>query len=448
VEPAVKRYLNTLIAIIILVALWFTFSFWNKRKSREQTKEAASKSEKIFDLKAGDIQSFTITPQDKKSFTCERQGKQWAIVKPQPIAADQSKIASFVQSLTTATIDQVIAPHADDLKDFGLDPPSETIQVSSPSNPQEFTLLLGQETPTNTGVYAQVAGNPRVFTLSDDTKTALEKSLFDLRDTRAMTLDTSQLNRIEVKSGNQSYTLVKNPEGVWEVSLPPDVRADHFAVDGLVDNFQALTMQSIVAEDKKSEAKYGFGKPTATVKLATPNASQTLVIGKKSGNGYYAMNSALAPLFTLDQDSVSQLQKSASDFRDKDLFSWDMFDVKSFDVISPKGRWTLEQEKNQWKETSPQSKQVSTDNVNAFLSALRNLRATTFPPAKPGDLAKFGLNQPSYTFKVTFGAKNQTETVEVAENGGHVYARRTSDPLPSEVSKSDLTSIENALPKL
>ncbi|HEX5483868.1 MAG TPA: DUF4340 domain-containing protein, partial [Terriglobia bacterium] len=374
--------------------------------------------------------------------------KEWSIVKPQPIDADQGKITAFLQSLSTATIDQTIAAHPADLKDFGLDPPQETIQVETNSKPQQFTLLLGSETPTSNGVYAQVEGNPRVFTLTDSTKTALEKTLFDLRNTKAVTLDTGKLDRIEAKSGSQTYTLAKNPEGVWDVSLPPDVRADHFTVDGLVDNLQALTMQSIVSEKKGHDSKYGFGKPELTLKLVTPSAAQTLLVGKKASGGYYAMNSALAPVFTLDQDSVSQLQKSASDFRDKDLFSWNTFDVKSFDVTTSKGQQSFEQVKNEWKETAPAAKQASSDKVQAFLSALRDLRVTSFPPAKPGELAKFGLAKPMYSFKVQFGSKNQSETVEVGQAGGHVYARRASDPLPGEVSQSDLKSIEDALGKL
>jgi hypothetical protein len=451
VEPAVKgRYLRSLIAIAILAALWFSFKAWNKHKTHEAAQKAAAKSSaKILPLDSHNITSFTIRTRDGKSFTLDRQGKSWAIVKPLPIAADQSKVSSFLGSLTSAHVDQVIASHPTGLKDFGLAPPYETIQVFTHSTPQQFTLLLGDETPTSDGIYAEVSGDPRVFTLTDDMKTNLEKSMFDLRDTRAVTLSTDQVDRIVAKSGKQKYTLLKNPEGVWEVSLPPDVRADHFTVDGLVDNLQSLSMQSVVAEQKKNDAQYGFGKPTLTAQLITPTTSQTLVVGRKNKQGnYYAMNSALAPVFTLDESSVSQFQKSANDFRDKSLFSWDMFDVKSFDVTSSKGHWAFEQQKNQWKETAPAAKTAASDDVNAFLSALRNLQASSFPEAKPDQMDKFGFNKPLYTFHVTFGAKNQSETVEVAQAGGHDYARRESDPLPSEVSQSDLSSIEKALAKI
>jgi hypothetical protein len=445
------RNLRSLIAIAVLVALWFSFRAWTAHKEHEEARQAAAKpSAKILPLKSANIRSFTITPRSGEAFTCSREGKAWAIVKPQGVMADQGKISSFLQSLTGASVDQVISNHPSNLNGFGLAPPEETILATSNATPLQFTLRIGDETPTSSGVYAQVAGDSRVFTLTDDMKTALEKSLFELRDTRAVTLDTSQINGIQVTSGKRSYTLAKNPEGVWEVSLPPDVRADHFAAEGLVDDLQSLSMQSIVEEAKKSLAPYSFGKPTLTVRLSAPAGIQTLTVGGKTkqGDAYYAENSALNPVFTLDESSVTQFQKNASDFRDKNLFSWDMFDVKSFVVTSPDGDWIFEQQNSNWKETSPDNKTASSDDVNAFLSVLRDLQASSFPSAKPGEMDKFGFAKASYVFKVTFGAKNQTQEVDVAQANGKIYARRPSDPLPSEISQSDLTSIENAFAKI
>lgn len=443
------RYLKSLIAVAVLVILWFSFTRWNKRKSREEARKASQTSaQKLLSATSGQIQSFTLTTRDGAAFTCDKQGKTWSITKPQAISADQDKVNSFLQSLTSATEGEQIAARPSNLKDYGLDPPAETLAVTTDTTPVEFTLLLGDETPTNSGIYAQVAGRPQVFTLTDDVKTALEKKLFDLRDTHAVTLPSDQINRIEIKNGSQSVTLAKNPDGMWDVLLPTSARADHFTVEGLTDSLQSLTMQSIVSESKTDDAKYGFAKPTLTVNLITPGGSQTLIIGKQADQGYYAMNSALAPVFTLDESSISQFQKSAPDFRDKNLFSWDMFDVKSFDVTTPKGHWAFEQNKNQWKQTAPASKSAASDDVNAFLSTLRGLQASSFPAAKPGDMNQFGLNKPSYIFKVTFGAKNQTEVVDVAQAGGKDYARRAADELPSEVSESSVAAIENTFQKL
>ncbi len=443
-----KRYLNTLIALALFLGLWGGFNYYNRRKAKKIEQTALKPAASVLGISAAHIQSVSLTPRDGKTITCRLQGKKWTIVAPEAVPADTEKIQSFVNTVATAAEDHEVEAHPSSLKDYGLDPPSETIQVQSNTNPKSATLLLGDLTPTNEGVYAQVQGSPRVFTLPGYMKSSLEKSLFDLRDTRAITLDADSINRIEADSGGKKFTLAKNPEGDWELDLPPAVRADRFTVQSLTDAVRGLTMANIVEEDKKNQGKYGFAKPTLTLKLATPDGSQTLVVGKLDGGNYDAMNSALAPIFTLATSSITPFQKTAADLRDKDLFSWDEFDVTKIELDTPKGHFALTKQGDKWNETAPAAKTVAADKVTNLLTSLRDLRATTFPAAKPGDSSAFGLNKPTYTLKVTYGNKNQTQIVEAVAASGHAYARRSDDPLPSEVTPSSLQDIDKALSSL
>ena len=60
----------------------------------------------------------------------------------------------------------------------------------------------------------------------------------------------------------------------------------------------------------------------------------------------------------------------------------------------------------------------------------------------------YGLKKPAYRFKAQFGEKNEAETVEAAKVGDHVYARRPTDARASEVSKTALDDVEEALKEL
>jgi hypothetical protein len=226
------------------------------------------------------------------------------------------------------------------------------------------------------------------------------------------------------------------------------VRADRFTVDGLVSQLRGLTMQTIAAEDKKKNGDYGFGSPELHLGLKGSDGTQMIVVGKKEKDSehYFAMNSALDPVFTLNSDFVTQFQKNQSDLREKDLFSFSSFDVKRLEVDTPKGHWAFERQGSQWKLTAPKSKNVNSDKMDTFLTHLRDLRADSFP--KGSNLADFGLAQPTYRFNIHFGDKNTTEIVEAAKSGGHVYARRSTDPLPSELSKTALDDVEKSLGEL
>ncbi len=440
-----RKYLNTLLALSLLAALAGFVSYWERRKSSQAPKIESSPQEKIFPLQSSHVQSVTFRPRDGEAFTCVRGSGGWAIVNGGKLAADQSAVSTFLDSLTTASLEQTVDPHPANLKDFGLDPPAEAVEISSDAKPEKFTLRLGDESPTGGSVYAQVAGNPRVFTLASYLRSSLSKSLFDLRDKRAVSLEADQIQRIEVEAKAKRWTLVKNPEGVWDLVLPPPVRADRITVDGLVDRLRSITMQTIVAEDRKNAGQYGFGSPELRVQLTGTGGTQTLVLGKKDKDAdrNFAMNSALAPVFTLGGDFLTQFQKEPADLREKDLFSFSAFDVKRVEIQTAKGHRVFEQQKDKWKQTAPAAKDVASEKMSTLLSRLRDLRADSFP--KGTNLAAIGLTKPAYRFKVQFGEKNQAETVEAAKVGEHVYARRTTDALAAELSKSTLDEIEKAL---
>ena len=443
-----KKYLNTLVALTILAATWGAFTYYEKRKSSEKPQTELPKQEKVFSIEAQHIQSVTFKPRDGEPFTCHREAGKWTITEPRHLAADQGSLSGFLNSLTTATVEDIIDPHPAGLKDFGLDRPGFTLELTSDAQPQSFTLLLGDETPTNDGIYAQVNGNPRVFTLASYLKSSLQKKLFDVRDRRALTLEADQLRKIAVEYKSTKWTLEKNPEGVWDLVLPPSVRADRFTVDGLVSQLRGLTMQTIAAEDKKKGGDYGLASPELRLQLTGSDGTQTIVVGKKEKEGerYFAMNSALDPVFTLNSEFVTQFKKDQSDLREKDLFSFSSFDVKRAEVETPKGHWVFEHQQNQWKQTTPSAKNINSDKIDTLLMRLRDLRADSFP--KDGNLAQYGLAKPAYRFNVQFGEKNSTEIVEAAKVGDQVYARRSTDSLPSKLAKNALDDIEKALGEL
>jgi hypothetical protein len=442
-----RKYLNTLIAVALLAAVYAGFTYWDKRKGSESRSETSTSREKLFAIDSSRVKSFTIKPRDGEAVTCQREGANWAIVEPKKLAADSSAVTSLLSSLTNATVDQVVAQKPENLKDFGLDSPSVTLEVATDAKPEKFELRLGDETPTSGGVYAQVAGSPRVVTLAGYLKSSLDKKMFDLRDKRAVTIPAGQLQHIEVQAMAKHYTLAKNPEGVWDLVLPPAVRADRFVVESMVNRLENLQMQSVAAEDRRNSGKYRLGAPALTLKLGGPGVTQTLTLGKKEGERYYAVNSALDPVFTLGSGFISEFQKDPSDLRAKDLFTFSAFEVKHLELQTPSGSQTFErQPQNKWTQTAPEAKDVPTDKVEALLSTLRALRAESFP--KGDKLEEFGLTKPPYRFKAQFGDKNETETVELAKVGAHVYGRREHDALASEVSKTALDDIEKALKEL
>jgi Domain of unknown function (DUF4340) len=444
-----KKYLQTLIALAVLAGLWGIFTYYGKKKPAASSKAGSPASQKILLVKEGQIVSFTVTAADGKAVTCAREGKTWQITAPTKLPADSSAIDSFLSSLTSATPSETVSEQGGDPKEFGLDPPAATIEAKTDAKPQEFTLRLGSSTPTNSGVYAQVAGQPRVFTLASYLKDSLEKKLFDFRDKKVVTLAGDSIRRLDVTSPKGSYQLVKNADGIWDLMLPPPVRADHFTVQGLVDELGSASMQSVVSEEKKDLGRYGFSNPTMTIYLTGDSSKETLILGKKDGSNYYAMNTAVGPVFTLGADFLTQFQKQTSDLRSKDLFTFSTYEAKHITVKGPKGQRVFVQHKDgKWEQTEPASMEIKGDKMQTLLQDLRDLSARSFPKKNPTQLADYGLDKPEYTIQVQYGDQNKTQTVQISQVKGNVYARRSTDLVPAEVAKDAITNLQKDLDAL
>ena len=443
-----KKYLPTLIAAALLAALVGGAAYWEKRKEAEPPKpEPGASNEKLFPVDPKAVLAITIRNSSGETVTCQREGDSWRITEPKKLAADGTAIEAMLTSLVGTSVDQVVDPKPAALHDFGLDIPSVTFEVTSSTKPEKFNLSLGDETPTSGGLYALVAGNPRVITVASHLKSTLGKNAFDLRDKRVVSIPSGQINRIDVVSKSDRWTLAKNPQGIWDLVLPPAVRADRFAAEGIVSRIESGKMLSVEAEDKKNAGKFGFGSPELTIHVSGAGTTQTLTLGKEKDGHFHAMNSALDPVFMLDRGFLTDYQKKTSDLRAKDLFTYSTFEVKRLEVVSPAGSRTFEKQAgNKWKQTAPAAKDVPTEKVEALLDKLRDLRAESFPPGEKLD--PYGLTKPTYRFKTQFGDKNETEVVEASKAGEHSYARRTTDILASEISKTALDEIEKALKEL
>jgi Domain of unknown function (DUF4340) len=157
----------------------------------------------------------------------------------------------------------------------------------------------------------------------------------------------------------------------------------------------------------------------------------------------------VGPVFTLGSDFLSQFQKQPSDLRSKDLFTFSTYEVNQITLQAPKGRQVFVHHKNdKWEQTEPASMEVPKDKMQTLLQDLRDLSAQSFPKKNPTNLASYGLTKPEYTVQVQYGDNKKTETVQISQVKGNVYARQSTDLAPAELSKDAFTNLQKDLDAL
>jgi hypothetical protein len=110
----------------------------------------------------------------------------WQVTEPTPFVADQETVSSMLFALSSLNSERLVEEKATDLKRYGLAAPAIEVDITEKNNRTQ-KLLLGDDTPAGGAVYAMLAGDPRVFTISSFSKNSVDKTADDLRSKKPTT---------------------------------------------------------------------------------------------------------------------------------------------------------------------------------------------------------------------------------------------------------------------
>ncbi len=311
------NFRGLIVAAVILAGLGGVLYWSEHRKPPEDAAATtASATAVILKVNAADVTQLTVKQKQSDPVTLQKgDASEWKITQPKPYRADQETVFGILSTLSGLSADRVVEDKASNLKQYGLDPPAAELDIAGKAQGTR-QLLLGDDTPTGGDVYAALAGDPRVFTISSFNKTSLAKSLNDLRDKRLLTIDPDKVTRVELIRKGQELEFGRTKDG-WEILKPSSSPADTSAVNILIHSLTNATMQLSANATSDAASEFARATPEATAKLTGDAGVQTLEV-RKSKEDYYAKSSAVDGIFKVDSALGTALDKKVDDFRQKD----------------------------------------------------------------------------------------------------------------------------------
>jgi hypothetical protein len=310
------NFRGLIVAVVILAGLGGVLYWSQHRKPPEDNApSSASAAPVILKVNTADVNELTIKQKQADPVTLQKaDAGKWQITQPKPYRADQETVAGMLSTLSGLNADRVVEDKASNLKQYGLDPAVAELDITGKGQGTRH-LLLGDDTPTGGGVYASLAGDPRVFTVSSFNKTSLDKSLNDLRDKSLLTVDADTVSRVELIRKGQEIEFDRTKDG-WQILKPTSSPADSSAVNNLVRSLTSATMQLSATATSDAAAEFARATPVATAKLTGDTGVQTLEV-RKSKDDYYAKSSAVEGVFKVDSSLGTALDKKIDDFQKK-----------------------------------------------------------------------------------------------------------------------------------
>ncbi|MGD0907316.1 MAG: DUF4340 domain-containing protein [Candidatus Acidiferrales bacterium] len=421
-------------ATVVLAALAATL-YWSNHRTPADVfpKTDASASNRIVSLTQDDITKLEINKKGGDDLVLSRTGPEsWKITAPKSLLADPDPISTMLYTLSPLDASSLIQDKPTDLTEFGLADPSLKVTATVKDGKTQ-TVLFGDDTPTGDSTYVMLMGDPRVFSVSKNSKSGFDKGVKDIRDKRLLSVDFDKLSSLEITGPKVNLTLAPD-SGHWVVRSPKDMRADKSKLDTVVQDLKGATLDpSVSDEDMKTAASsFASGAPVATVKAADASGTQELQV-RKNKDLYYAKSTAVETPIKLSGSLGMDIDKNMEDFRQKKVFDFaDQMPNKVEMHDGPK-TYSMSRTGEDW---FSGGKKMDAVTVEAFLSALRSLEATK--------IASSGFSSPAITIAVTSQDGKLVEKVGIAKAGTEYVAKRDDSPTLYQLTPKVVTDMQEA----
>jgi hypothetical protein len=428
------KFRGLLAAVIVLAALGGA-AWWSEKKEKaDASKPAADATPKILSVPEDQFQQIDLVKKSGDTTELSKADGKWKIVQPKPLAADPDSVNSLVTSLSSVASDRVIEDKASDLAQYGLKTPNEEVKIKRKDGKVQ-TLLIGDDTPTASGAFAKVEGDPRVFTIASFVKSGLDKTSKDLRDRRLLTFNSDKLTRVGLAAKGQSLEFGKNNQNEWQILKPRPLRADGLQVDEVVRKLKDAKMDLSGSEEdaKKSVTGFSTGTRVALATVTDANGNQEIEVRKDKDKNYYAKSSAVEGIYKVMSDFGEGLDKGLDDFRNKKLFDFGWNDPTKIEIRNGTAQVTYQKSGDKWMSGS---KQMEAPSIQAVVDKLRDLTSTKFLDS--------GNGAAILEATVTSNNDKRVEKVSIWKLADKYYAKREAEPTVYELDAKAVEDLQKA----
>ena len=264
-----KKSTKLVSAVVVLAVLGGVYvglnTYVTKEESTESSSEEGSKTE-VYSAKTDDIKSLEFII-DKKDTVFEKKDDSWVKKDETAFPVNQTTLDSAASALEKVEADRVLE-NVDDLTEYGLDSPSNSVTVTTDDGTTKFNI--GDEnTSTNQYYIAKDDEDSTVYVVSSSTVTPFMNSLYDYAQGEDFpTIDSSTVKKVQVSQDEDSYILEENSDGAtWDVSTDGSDKetADTTAAGNVTSGLGSLAYDQFTDYNAEDLSRYGLDKPYATI---------------------------------------------------------------------------------------------------------------------------------------------------------------------------------------
>ena len=357
------------LAVLLVLAGYFYYFEVVRRNALTEEKEAALR---LFHVEKAKITSLQLDKGEGKPITLDKD-RQWQIIEPINSPADEFVLGSLLTSIESLKMEREVEAEAQDLQPYGLDNPR--LHISFLADGTRHHLRVGSKAVVADQYYASGDQPNRVVLVAASQEQGLNKNLFDLRSKEFFSLNSDEIDRVEIERAEAKLALKKVTKDNWQVSAFPEVSIKNSKVESLISRLIWLRAKRFLGNGKSDLSQLGFEPARIRISLASKDKSQTLLLGNsKKQEGIYAKGGELPGVALVDEKLLEQLPVNLDDLEDRTLLAFDLDQIKAVGLKLNDDSGRLERQEEKWKWAAGDSRQHPENwQVNSLLWKMQEL---------------------------------------------------------------------------
>jgi len=398
-----RRVLPFLLVFLVLAGV---YSLVQWREARKESREEAAK--KLFAVKEGEVTTITLK-RGNDEIRLARTGDHWEITKPIKTKADPVTVDSMLTTLAFLAKSRDLGVEKD-LQAFGLAKPGLVVEFTA--GKETHRLVIGAKTPGDQGYYALKDQEPQMLTISGTNKESLDRPLTALRDRTLFSFNPDQVKALKIKMGPTLVDLERTGPQTWRWVGRDRFQVRRDRVEAMLRQLHFARVRDFVAEAPKDLRRYGLTpQPATEITVVLEDRTETLALGGKTQNDYYARKLPAGPVVLVDQNFGQQLTRSLASLEERRLWPGQLSEVAKVVWGAPPDVWEGLKDKDFFNVTGPQKQSLRQPavQVEMALIKLQQLEYTSRKPANPD------AGKPGYSLTLFDGSGK--ELLRLAEVG-------------------------------
>ena len=451
------NFKTTLIILVVFILLGGIYFFFRRPSpDAEQSQTDQQKIREVYTLSKDTIRQVRLSFRDEsyQSLTLAKNTDgMWQLRMPFTTDADPSKINEMLQDLLEKKVKQTL--EAEDLVQYGLQPPNIQIELWTEGEAPAKTFLIGDRT-VNYSVYTKEQSEPHIFLIESSALDDFTKSPSDFRDRSVFKFSSAEVKTLRLQVAGQSDIYcerqvnsdpdVTGDTDGWKMIQPVKAKADARVIEDIVSALSSLRVVVFEADGEYDPANYGLAQPriTVTIQPTVDDPIQELHIGSDAGTPgrIYVTRPDHRAVYTVNREIYTKLNTTVFDLRDKRVIDFQRTSTHRF-ALRQEGSEIVCQKNvdGEWEITAPVVLKADEEAVDDLLFGVDALRAIAFVDDQPKSLEPYGLDSPSVEASFMVPNAEPTTLLVGKMKGDNVYVKAQNSAAVFLVKKALLNLI-------